>query len=180
MLVNMPPGAALFRVIQIKPADDPALTPYEDLSKLVFWFDPDPYGHSSGIKPVHGYALPIGLDQISTPAVDKSDVPTRNEGGARPHGFDLIRHIRGAMSCECSGSAYRTAAEDAVQPGWEMVKSRFSRFLHRGLSPSDCIERAVRQGKHPAEIARQDYRARSQEGRQHVEIANGQGGPPNG
>lgn len=180
MLVNTPPGAALFRVIEIKAADDPALAPNEDLGKLVFWFDPDPYGHSSGIKPIHGYPLPIGIDQISTAVIDKADAPAANVHRPEPHGFDLIRDISRAMTCERSDSVDRAAGKNTVQPRWKVAVSRLSRFLHGWLSPSERIWRAVGQSEHPAKVTGHDDRARRQQCRQHVEIANGQAGAPNG
>ena len=71
ILVRTPPGVALYKLVLIKPADDPNFALDEGFSDLVFWFDPDFNGHSSGIKPVYPQPLPVSVSKVQPAVVKK-------------------------------------------------------------------------------------------------------------
>jgi hypothetical protein len=146
LLVKTPPGAALFRVVQIKPADNLGLAPYEDLSKIVFWYDPDPCGHSSGLKPVYGDPLPVGIAEVVSTVVEVAESPATDM-----HGFtarDRLNLINRAEQVRAdalvrAGRIQAREREDAVQSGRLLTEAQRTHLLQGDLSEVALVLLAI-------------------------------------
>lgn len=118
ILVRTPPGVALYKLVLIKPADDPNFAPDEGFSDLVFWFDPDFNGHSSGIKPVYPQPLPVSVSKVQPAVVEKAEPPASDmQGRIRVDGNDLVdrTHKILAVSKESSRGGDAWQREHAIE-----------------------------------------------------------------
>src|SRR5689334_2454144 len=77
--MRTPSSAALYKVVLIKPADDPSFTPDQDLSEFIFWYDPNLSG--CFLRPVYPQPSPITIGKVIAALVEQAEPPTTDMHG---------------------------------------------------------------------------------------------------
>ena len=163
MILQRPPrGAALYKLVEIKPADDPNLVPYEDLGALLFWYDPDPGGLSSGIKQVYPQPSPVSVGEVIAALIQETEFPAPEvDGMALGDRLNLI-HRTENQRADVLIRAHRGDArkgEDAVKARGLLTEAQRASLLHGDLSTIGRILHATWVLNDPAEISGQDHSA---------------------
>lgn len=160
MILQRPPrGAALYKLVLIKPADDPSLVPYQDLSTLIFWYDPDPYGHSSGIKQVYPQPSPVSVGEVIAALIEKTEAPAADMVDLSLADRLNLIHRTENQRADALIRAHRgdtRKGEDAVKARGLLTEAQRADLLQGDLSTVGRVMCTTWVPNNPAEVARQD------------------------
>ena len=168
MQTTPPLGAALFKIVAIKSADYPNLTPDKDFGDRIFWYDPDPYGHSSGLREVYPQPSPIVIGEIMSAVIEQAKRPTADMHHftveQRLNLIDRAEHIRAQVLIRAH-RLLRGERENAIEPGRLLTEAQRASLFEGDLSEVAGVMLAASVIDHPAEITGQNDRSDFQQHR---------------
>ncbi len=161
MIRERPPrGAALYKLVEIKPADDPNLVPHEDLGALIFWYDPDPGGLSSGIKQVYPQPSPVRVGEVIATLIEAAEIPAPEVNGMPlRHRLNLIHRAenRALVTMVDAHRGDARAGEDAFKARGLLTEAQRAGLLEGDFTEVGRILLAAWMTEDPAPVAGQKH-----------------------